>query len=420
MSTNFTGVTFAQQHVTPADDAIIRRSILTDGILSGCDLGYSGHTLTMGMGQLMICGRQIRHAVSQNWAVAGASSGFARLLLSIDLARTSNAEEFDQVVDTIEYAEAADSFAPLTLEDINSTGTVYQMVVCTVSLGAEGITGIVSQAEASSPSLGDKSVLLVYAPAGSKVTCAKGNVIKQAVERDGLWRFNSLENGQWVITAALNGRQACVKKDITEFGVYRVTLSYRIIPAFTFGGDYEIVDDDDRPISDLEAWESDWNIKLKSSGDFVPTDMYSFDGRVDIFGIGGGGTAYYNTQEYGIERAKGAKPKSYYGEQISLGTLYQINIGAPAANNANQGGKTSGFGKSWAGAEKTGYLESLAFEEGTRAFDGTSRSPILYGGNMENAVAPPENTGKGSCNDLSESLYFNGSAGILIIRNARG
>ena len=38
MSTNFTGVTFPNQKVTPAYDAVIRRALLDDGILTGCAL----------------------------------------------------------------------------------------------------------------------------------------------------------------------------------------------------------------------------------------------------------------------------------------------------------------------------------------------------------------------------------------------
>lgn len=64
MSANFTGVTFPNQKVTPANDAVIRRAIFDDGILTGCDLSYSGSTLTMTAGQLMICGRQIIHPSS--------------------------------------------------------------------------------------------------------------------------------------------------------------------------------------------------------------------------------------------------------------------------------------------------------------------------------------------------------------------
>lgn len=149
MSTNFTGVTFAQQKVLPSDDAIIRRAILPDGVLYGCDMSYSGSTLTMAAGQLLVCGRQIRHPSSQNWAVVDATSGFARLLLTVDMTLTSTKEVFEQVVDSIEYASAEDGFPDLEQTDINVSGSRYQIVVCVVSLGAGGITGIVSQLEKS-------------------------------------------------------------------------------------------------------------------------------------------------------------------------------------------------------------------------------------------------------------------------------
>lgn len=144
MSLNFTGVTFAEQKITPSDDAIIRRAILPDGILTGCAISYSGSTLTMAAGQLMVCGRQIRHPSAQNWAVVDANSGYARLVLTIDLTRTATKDTFDQIVESIEYATAVDGFPELEQADINTTGTRYQVAVCVVSLGTGGITGIVS------------------------------------------------------------------------------------------------------------------------------------------------------------------------------------------------------------------------------------------------------------------------------------
>ena len=113
MSSKFAGVTFDEQAATPSDDAIIRRAILDDGILNGCAFSYTGSTLTMTAGQLMICGRQVKHPSTQNWAVADATTGFARLLLTIDLTRTSSKDTFEQVVDTIEYASAVDGFPEL-------------------------------------------------------------------------------------------------------------------------------------------------------------------------------------------------------------------------------------------------------------------------------------------------------------------
>ena len=146
---NFTGATFAKQRVTPSDDAIIRRAILPDGKLTGCDISYSGSTLTMAPGQLMICGRQIRHPAVQNWAVVDATSGFARLVLTIDLTKAATKEAFEQVDAAIEYASAEDGFAELDQSDINDSGIRYQAELCVVSLGVGGITGIVSQIERS-------------------------------------------------------------------------------------------------------------------------------------------------------------------------------------------------------------------------------------------------------------------------------
>lgn len=145
MSELFTGITFPQQKVTPSDDATIYRAALADGILSGCDLSYAGSTLTMGAGQLLGCGRQFRHTAVQNWAVTGANSGYARLVLTIDTTRASTKDSFDQIVDTIEYASSLDGFLQLQQDDINEAGTIYQIAVCVVSLGAGGITGIVEK-----------------------------------------------------------------------------------------------------------------------------------------------------------------------------------------------------------------------------------------------------------------------------------
>lgn len=143
MSSNFLGITFAEQKVTPSDDAIIRRSALSDGILTGCELSYSGSTLTMASGQLLACGRQINHPSAQNWAVTDATSGYARILLTIDLSRTSTKDNFDQIVDSVEYAASLTGFPELTQSDINGAGAKYQIVLCVVSLGPGGITGIV-------------------------------------------------------------------------------------------------------------------------------------------------------------------------------------------------------------------------------------------------------------------------------------
>lgn len=145
MSDLFKGITFPWQEVTPSDDAIIRKAVLPDRRLSGCELSYSGYTLTMTAGVMIVCGRQFRHTAAQNWAITGATSGYARLLLTIDTTKASTEDAFEQITASIEYATAADGFPNLRQDDINNAGTVYQTSICVVALGPGGITRIVNQ-----------------------------------------------------------------------------------------------------------------------------------------------------------------------------------------------------------------------------------------------------------------------------------
>ena len=147
---NFSGVTFPFQKVTPSDDAIVRRAVITDGILSGCKLTYAGTGLTMEAGNLLICCRQIRHGVTETWDFGGATSGYARLVLTIDATKTSTLDAFDMVDASVEYATAEDGFYSLIQEDINTSGTKYQATVCIVSLNDGGINEIVQNLPAAS------------------------------------------------------------------------------------------------------------------------------------------------------------------------------------------------------------------------------------------------------------------------------
>lgn len=144
MSEYFSGITFPWQKVTSSDDASIRRAVLSDGVLSGCEISHIGPTLTMNAGLLLACGRQFRHTAAQNFSVTGATSGYARLVITIDTSKASTKDTFDQIDTAIEYATAEDGFTQLRQDDINASGTVYQMQICVLSLGIGGISGIVS------------------------------------------------------------------------------------------------------------------------------------------------------------------------------------------------------------------------------------------------------------------------------------
>ena len=190
MSDNYRGVTFADQAVTPADDAIVRRAILPDGILAGCEISYSGSTLTMAAGFLLACGRTFQNVSAQNWAVVDATSGYARLVLTIDLTKTATESVFKQIESTVEYATSQDGFLDLQQDDINLSGIRYQIEVCKMSLGTGGITGIISQIEKSEAGAG-----LNFKVVGglTQPTGLKGNPIWVKTDQPiGNWYFDEI------------------------------------------------------------------------------------------------------------------------------------------------------------------------------------------------------------------------------------
>lgn len=401
MSSKFAGVTFDDQAATPSDDAIIRRAILADGILTGCEVSYTGSTLTMTAGQLMICGRQVKHPSTQNWAVADATTGFARLVLTIDLTRTSSKDTFEQVVDTVEYASAADGFADLVQEDINASGTKYQIVAAVVSLTTGGISGIVSQLGQTSAVMGEKSVIIVTAPTGSTVTCTKGTTVKTATEKNGEWWFRNLDLGEWTLKATLGDQSATTKFNIEKFGVYYVSMAYRPTPEFTYTGDYEVVDDNDQPIEDFANWNGNWKIRFLTSGTFTVTNMYGWDGKVDVFAVGGGagGGQYVR----GYSGGAGGYTNTNKNVSINAGTQYFITVGAGGATGTN-GGNTSGFDL----VANGGYAASLGDGTGAGGNGGNGGG----GGGPNSNEVPRGGNGGSDGNDGGKGVALGGKGQI--------
>ena len=454
MSANFTGVTFPNQKVTPANDAVIRRAIFDDGILTGCDLSYSGSTLTMTAGQLMICGRQIIHPSSQNWAVTEATSGYARLVLTIDVTRTSTKDTFDQVVDEIQYATDANGFADLTTADINATGTRYQVAVCLVSLGPGGITGIASKLDVTEGG-GAGGVLTVTVIPGELVTVSNSDKSQaKAANTSGVAVFKGLKAGPWTVAVTRNGKPTA--KTVIVVTDYSVSIPLSTIPEFTYTGDYEIVNDSDEPIT---VSEGNWKIRFLTSGTLTFTNLNGAEDGIDVFLVGGGGNG---ETIRGARGGGGGYTKTVKGISIAIATPYTITIGASSgtssafgasangASNADGGSGgggggsssgTSGDGGSNGGNGTAGNVSQGGTGQGTTtrefgestgklysgggggsaanagaAGDSTAGAGAAYGGAAKNGAA---NTGGGGGAAYAGTAGRGGS-GIVIIRNARG
>lgn len=454
MSANFTGVTFPNQKVTPANDAVIRRAIFDDGILTGCDLSYSGSTLTMTAGQFMICGRQIIHPSSQNWAVTEATSGYARLVLTIDVTRTSTKDTFDQVVDEIQYATDANGFADLTTADINATGTRYQVAVCVVSLGPGGITGIASKLDMTEGG-GAGGVLTVTVSPGELVTVSNSDKSQaKAANASGVAVFKGLKAGPWTVAVTRNGKPTA--KTVIVVTDYSVSIPLSTIPEFTYTGDYEIVNDSDEPIT---VSQDNWKIRFLTSGTLTFTNLNGAENGIDVFLVGGGGNG---ETIRGARGGGGGYTKTVKGVSIAIATPYTVTIGASSgtssafgasANGASgaDGGSgggggggssgTSGNGGSNGGNGTAGNVSNGGTGQGTTtrefgestgklysgggggsaayagaAGDSTAGAGANFGGAAKNGVA---NTGGGG-GGAYDGTAGRGGSGIAIIRNARG
>ena len=380
MSAKFTGVTFPNQKVTPANDAVIRRAIFDDGILTGCDLSYSGSTLTMTAGQLMICGRQIIHPSSQNWAVTEATSGYARLVLTIDVTRTSTKDTFDQVVDEIQYATDANGFADLTTADINATGTRYQVAVCVVSLGPGGITGIASKLDVTEGG-GAGGVLTVTVSPGELVTVSNSDKSQaKTANASGVAVFKGLKAGPWTVAVTRNGKPTA--KTVIVVTDYSVSIPLNTIPEFTYTGDYEIVNDSDEPIT---VSQGNWKIRFLTSGTLTFTNLNGADGGIDVFLVGGGGgTKWSVAGNVYSGGAGGGYTQTGKAITVTTNTPYTIDIGAGGIGAAD-GGTTSAFGLSASGGGSPASSAGAAGGSGGGGYvhasaSGTSASGAGNGG----------------------------------------
>ena len=142
---SLTGVTFANQKITPSDDGRLYGSILSDGILTGCAVTFAAATLSIAAGSMLIGTRELRTS-GETLSITGATSGYARVIVDIDLTRATKTS-FEQAQLQIQYAASQDAFPALVQQDINAAGTHYQAAFCVVSLGTAGITAIVSTLE---------------------------------------------------------------------------------------------------------------------------------------------------------------------------------------------------------------------------------------------------------------------------------
>lgn len=153
------GVTFPNQKVSAKDHGALFEKCLTDGIIKGCEISYSGRNVTIGEGYLIVAGREIHLTGANTISLSGSDNHpYVRIKVRIDKGKISSLTTFDQVSFEIDRANTYSGLPSLTKEDINGNGVIYEasMVVLKMTNGA--FSSIYSRMQPAVPASGTKAV----------------------------------------------------------------------------------------------------------------------------------------------------------------------------------------------------------------------------------------------------------------------
>lgn len=130
------GYVFLNQLASNDVDSMIFRKMLGghDGIINGMALTYSGSTITIGAGTMMIAGRPIGVVGSES-VTATVSNTYNKLVAEIDLSKTATVSEFNQASFKILTGNMYSSIT-LTQEDMDNGGDVYQVELARFRTGS--------------------------------------------------------------------------------------------------------------------------------------------------------------------------------------------------------------------------------------------------------------------------------------------
>lgn len=249
-----------------------------------------------------------------------------------------------------------------------------------------------------------KSTLVVQTESGSTVTAAKGSEVRTAGERFGVWAFPGLAAGSWTVKAVKDGKTATKVVAMDGTASVMVTLEFNAVPAFTYTGEYELVDDNDNPIN---ATTGNWKIRFLTSGTLKFTALRGAENGIDVFLVGGGGSPY-SKADSGWAKPGGAGSgytKTSRNISIDQGIEYTITIGAGGAGAATSGGCTSAFGLSAQGG-KTGLSNGTGGDGGS---GGGGGGYLNHNGVDATGWTNPGNGGTDGAN--GEKGYYSGGNG---------
>lgn len=132
------GITFPNQSMSPKDWGREFEALISDGILKGCEVTYSGSRVYIAPGYFVLKGRLIKIDSQISFNVSG--SGYGQIRLGIDNSATSTTSTNNQASATL-VTSTTGSFASLTQDDVNGDGTKYEVELGVASYTSGTVTG---------------------------------------------------------------------------------------------------------------------------------------------------------------------------------------------------------------------------------------------------------------------------------------
>ena len=136
------GITFSNQLITSANMAHYMWTFLnkTNGVTKGCGVSYSGNNINIAAGYFIVFGRMVQLIGTTTVASPTVASGqlYCKLVFTIDLTRENTTEVFNQGF--FQVLSNASAYPNPTQQDLDGTGTKYQLPFCQFVKSANGIS----------------------------------------------------------------------------------------------------------------------------------------------------------------------------------------------------------------------------------------------------------------------------------------
>lgn len=143
------GIVYDLQNIAAIDLAHIfwMMSGMRDGILNGCEITYSGSSMYISSGYFSPRGFLVKLTGTTAVSLPAISSGqvYCNLVYRIDLSQSPSEEQFTQGSFTV--ITSASSYPSVTQEDLDGSGTIYEMSFAKFILSSSGVSNFQKNTE---------------------------------------------------------------------------------------------------------------------------------------------------------------------------------------------------------------------------------------------------------------------------------